>query len=366
LQTSLLATKFYIPSTNQQLVPRPRLVSHLEEGLQRKLSLISAPAGFGKTTLVAQWCRQSEGVLAWLSLDERDNDLAGFLSYLLGGLGRAFDTGEVGQAAQRILKTGQPPSAEAVLTSLINDLSNLESKIIYVLDDYHVIEREAVHQALEFFIEHLPPQVHMVMTTRVDPPLPLARMRARNQLTELRARDLRFSPAESVDFLNHAMGLQLAEEDVVALESRTEGWIAGLQLAAVSMQGLEDTASFIQSFTGSHRYILDYLIEEVLAQQSETVQNFMLQTANLDHLNGSLCDMVTGTSGGQEVLETLEQANLFVVPLDNERHWYRYHHLFADLLRERLQQTQAGQVKVLQIRASDWYHQNGFNSEAIE
>jgi LuxR family maltose regulon positive regulatory protein len=364
---SLLTTKFFVPFSSQSLVSRKRLIEQLDQGLQRRLSLVSAPAGFGKTTLVAQWGKQTDRSLAWLSLDANDSDLVRFLSYLIVGLTRAVDLpATTGENALHMLQASQSPSAEAVLTMLINDLSTLENEVLFVLDDYHLVENDDVHQALAFLIEYLPPHIHLVITTRIDPPLPLARMRGRNQLMELRAADLRFTQDESADFLNQVMGLQLSGEDIAALEDRTEGWIAGLQLAAISMQGLDDTASFIRSFTGSHRYILDYLIEEVLHQQSEEIQIFMLQTAVLDRLNGGLCDAVMEKEGGQNILERLEQANLFVVPLDNERRWYRYHHLFADLLRQRLHLDQPEQVKVFQVRASEWHARNGLFDAAVE
>jgi len=272
------------------------------------------------------------------------------------------------------LQSPQPPPAKAVLTSLINDVAALPDRVILVLDDYHLIEAQAIHDALAFLLEYLPPQMHLVIATREDPSLSLARLRARGQLTELRATDLRFSSSEAAEFLNRAMGLDLSAEDIAALERRTEGWIAGLQLAAISMQDRKDTASLVRSFAGSHRYVLDYLIEEVLEQQSKKVQTFLLQTAILDRLTGSLCDAVcfddaeppTGQENGQQILEYLEHANLFVVPLDNERRWYRYHHLFADLLRQQLRRAQASLQSELHSRASKWYERNGLVEDAIE
>ncbi len=266
----------------------------------------------------------------------------------------------------RLFQSPQPPPTEAALISLINEVAAIPDRIILVLDDYHVIESSQVDDVLAFLLEHLPPQLYLVIATREDPHLPLSRLRSRDQLTELRADDLRFTSSEAAEFLNQVMGLDLSKEDITALETRTEGWIVGLQLAAISLQGRDDATSFIESFTGSHRLVLDYLIEEVLKHQSETVQTFLLQTAILDRLTGSLCDALTGQDNGQETLEMLEHKNLFIVPLDGERQWYRYHHLFADLLLQRLNQTQSAQLTSLQHKASKWYEVNGFTDEAIE
>ena len=257
------------------------------------------------------------------------------------------------------LQSPQPPPTESMLTALLNEITTIPDDFVLVLDDYHVIDAKPVDEALAFLLEHLPPQMHLVIATREDPHLPLARLRARGQLTELRAADLRFTPAEAAEFLNQVMGLDLSAEDIAALETRTEGWIAGLQMAALSMQGRADTASFIQAFTGSHRFVLDYLVEEVLQRQPERVRSFLLQTAILDRLCGPLCDAVTGQEDGREMLEALERGNLFVVPLDDERQWYRYHHLFADVLQAHLLEEQPDQVSALHRRASEWYEQNG-------
>ena len=273
-----------------------------------------------------------------------------------------------------VLQSPQPPPTESILTALLNEITAIPDNFILVLDDYHVIDAKPVDEALTFLLEHLPPQMHLVIATREDPHLPLARLRARGQLTELRAADLRFTPAEAAEFLNQVMGLNLSAEDIAALETRTEGWIAGLQLAAISMQGHQDAASFIKSFTGSHHFVLDYLVEEVLQQQPESVQTFLLRTSILDRLCGPLCDAVLldPSASGQETLEYLERANLFIVPLDNERRWYRYHHLFADLLRQRLHQSAASStgdegkgVAELHSRASQWYEDNGLEIEAF-
>lgn len=370
----LLRTKLYIPPLRREQVPRPRLIERLDAGLRRKLTLVSAPAGFGKTTLVSEWVdhlrldaakeSQIANRIAWLSLDESDNDPTRFLAYSIAAL-QTIEA-NIGKGALSALQSPQPPPTETILTALINEIAAIPDRIILALDDYHLIEAQPIHDALTFLLEHLPPQMHLVIATRDDPHLPLARLRARGQLTELRATDLRFTSSEAAEFLNQVMGLDLSADDIAALETRTEGWIAGLQLAAISLQGHKDATSLIESFTGSHRFVLDYLIEEVLEQQSESVQTFLLQTAVLDRLTGSLCDALTGQDNGRATLEMLEHANLFIIPLDEERRWYRYHHLFSDLLRQRLRQTQLEQATTLHHRASEWYEQNGFADEAIE
>jgi len=360
----LLQTKLYIPPVRPELVSRPRLIEQLNKGLHRKLTLISAPAGFGKTTVVSDWIRQSEIPVAWLSLDDGDNDPVQFLTYFIATLEQIDNT--IGQTGQGMLQSPQPPPPEALITALINEIAAVPSQFVLVLDDYHLIEAQAIHDALTFLLEHLPPRMHLIIAAREDPPLSLARLRARGQLTELRATDLRFTSAEAAEFLIQVMDLNLSAEDIAALETRTEGWIAGLQLAAISMQGRADTASLVQSFTGSHRHVLDYLVEEVLEQQSESVQAFLLHTSILDRLTGTLCDAVTGQDNGRATLEILDRANLFIVPLDDERRWYRYHHLFGDLLRQRLRQTQSEQVPTLHNKASEWYEQKGFVDEAID
>lgn len=358
-------------------MPRPRLIEQLNKGPHRKLTLISAPAGFGKTTLVTEWLDNlrldANNKIAWLSLDEGDNDLARFLSYFIAALNQieGIDT-TFGKGALGMLLSPQPPSIETILTSLINEIAAISVRIIFILDDYHLIEAQPIHDLLLFLLEHLPPQMHLAIATREDPHLPLARLRAKDQLTELRVADLRFTSSEATEFLNQVMGLDLSAEDIAALETRTEGWIVGLQLAALSLLGKEDTTKLIKSFSGSHRLVLDYLIEEVLEQQSECIQSFLLQTAVLEQLTGSLCDALTGQDNGQETLETLEQANLFIVPLDEDRCWYRYHHLFAELLRQRLHQSAALSTEdevrgaaELHKRASVWYEYNDLEIEAF-
>lgn len=348
-------------------------MERLSQGLQlgHKLILVSAPAGFGKTTLVNVWS-QTLGeatpptAVAWISLDEGDNDLVRFLAYFITALNQLEGTPSIfGKSAMAMLQAPQPPSIEGALTPLINELANISDPIVLVLDDYHLIGAQPVHDTLGFLLDNSPPSLHIVVTTREDPPLPLARLRALTQLTELRAADLRFNSAEAADFLNCAMGLDLSAEHITALERRTEGWITGLQLAAISMQGRRDSAGFIQSFTGSHRFVMDYLIEEVLDQQPDEVQTFLLQTAILNRLTGPLCDTLTKQTNGQETLERLDHANLFIIPLDDERRWYRYHGLFADLLRQSLQRTHAELVPKLHLRASEWYEQNAQLPDAI-
>ncbi|MEO8395161.1 MAG: helix-turn-helix transcriptional regulator, partial [Chloroflexota bacterium] len=344
------------------MVIRPRLTDRLNEGLHRKLTLVSAPAGFGKTILVSQWLADCDRPVAWLSLDEGDNDVTRFLAYLVAALQRI--EAKIGASALGLLQSPQPP-IEPILTALLNEITTLPDAFVLVLDDYHVIDATPVDEALTFLLEHLPAQMHLVITTREDPQLPLARLRVRSQLTELRAADLRFTPSEAAEFLNRGMGLSLSAEDVAALEDRTEGWIAGLQLAALSLQGHRDIPGFIRAFAGDHRYIVDYLVEEVLERQPESVRNFLLQTAILDRLNGSLCDAVTGQQESSTRLEALERGNFFVVPLDDKRHWYRYHHLFADVLYAHLMAEQPDQVATLHQRASVWYEQNDLPSDAI-
>ena len=367
MATSILATKLYISPPRPKIVLRPRLLGKLNDVLNLKLTLISAPAGFGKTTLVSEWIASCGRPVAWLSLDEGDNDPLRFISYLIAAL-QIIKEG-IGEGLLAALQSHQPPQTEEILTALLNEISTVPDNFVLVLDDYHLIDSQPVNQSLAFLVEHLPQQMHLVIVTREDPSLPLARLRARGQLTELRAADLQFAPSEAAEFLNRVMGLNLSDDDVAALEARTEGWIAGLQLAALSMQGYQDTTSFIKSFTGSHRFVLDYLIEEVLQQQSESTQTFLLRTSLLDRMCGPLCDAVLHDSSGpgQKTLEHLERANLFIIPLDSERHWYRYHHLFADLLRQRLgKNLSPGEITELHIRASEWYEQNGLMLEAFQ
>ena len=361
----LLETKFRVPRQRHGSVPRPRLVEHLGRGDESALTLVSAPAGFGKTTLLTEWLAAAppDGrSVAWLSLDQRDNDPARFWAYLVAALQRVA-TG-IGAGALSLLQSPQSPM-ETVLGSLLNDLHAVPDDVVLVLDDCHVIEAREVQHGMAFLLEHLPPQVHLVIAGRADPALPLARLRARGELVEVRAADLRFTPDEAATYLNEVMGLELTAQDVAALEGRTEGWIAALQLAALSMQGRDDIAGFIAGFAGDDRYIVDYLLEEVLQRQPEHVRDFLLQTSILGRLNGALCDAVAGPDGGQVMLETLDRENLFLVALDDRRLWYRYHHLFADVLRARLLDEQPDRVHQLHARACGWYEQNGERPEAI-
>jgi LuxR family transcriptional regulator, maltose regulon positive regulatory protein len=359
----LLATKLSTPPVRPDLVSRPHLFQKLETCLEHSFTLVAAPAGFGKTVLLSTWARQHRRSVAWVSLDSSDNDAVQFWTYVL----TALDTLHPGSGATplSLLQSAQPASMETVLAAFINGLVTVQQHIALILDDYHLIEELPIHRTMTYLLDHLPSQLHLVLASRVDPPLPLSRLRARHQLVELRADDLRFTFVEAATFLNNIMGFRLAEHDIAALETRTEGWIAGLQLAALSMQGRKDITGFISAFAGSHRYIVDYLTEEVLHQQSEQVRTFLLQTSILERLCGSLCDAVTGQSGSQAILEQLEQANLFLLPLDDERSWYRYHHLFAEALRFRLTQAQPDLLPILHQRASTWFEGHDLIPEAV-
>jgi LuxR family maltose regulon positive regulatory protein len=363
MSTTILATKLFIPPPRPNVVLRPRLIEALNEGLQRKLTLISAPAGFGKTTLISTWVTGIERPTAWLSLDAGDNDPARFLAYLVAALQTV--TANVGDEVLGALQSSQPPPPEAILTDLLNEITVLPDHFVVVLDDYHLINANSVDVALTYLVEHLPPQMHLVIATRADPHLPVARLRARGQLTELHMADLRFTPSEAALFLNHVMGLSLSAAHIAQLSDRTEGWIAGLQLAALSLQGRQDVSGFIRAFAGDRRYIADYLLEEVLQRQPQPVRRFLLQTAILDRLSGPLCDAVTGQKEGAALLESLERSNFFVVPLDDNRHWYRYHHLFSDVLHARLLVEQPDQAATLHRRASRWFEQHGSAADAI-
>ena len=371
MSSPILVTKFFVPATRPELVSRTRLIDQLNRGLHRKLTLISAPAGFGKTTLVSYWLedlQKNQTVrIAWLSLDEDDNDPIRFLTYFASSLNRASDPeNAIGDGALNILQSQQPPDTTDILTLLINELAESDQQFVFVLDDYHLIEEKPIDDAVGFLLDNLPPQLHLVIATRQDPSLSLGRLRARNELNELRAADLRFSSTEAADFLNRVMDLNLSSQDIADLETRTEGWIAGLQLAALSMQGRTDHQSFIKSFTGGHRLVLDFLIEEVLDRQTEKIHNFLLRTSILNRLSGSLCDAVSGYEDSQQTLEYLDQANLFIIPLDEERRWYRYHHLFADLLRQKLHQKFEGEIDDLHRQASHWFEQEKDIDNAIE
>jgi LuxR family maltose regulon positive regulatory protein len=337
----------------------------MSRGAESALTLVSAPAGFGKTTLLAEWLAVAAAdgrAVAWLSLDQCDNDPALFWTYLVAALKTAAPG--AGAGALSLLQPPEPPG-EAGLVTLLNDLDAISNDVVLVLDDYHVIDARHVQDGMAFLLEHLPPQIHLVIGSRTDPALPLARLRGRGELAEIRAADLRFTPGEAAAYLNEVMGLALTAADVAALEGRTEGWIAALQLAALSMQGREDTAAFIGGFAGDDRYIVDFLAEEVLQRQPGHVQQFLLQTCILDRLSGPLCDAVTGQEGGKAMLAALERGNLFLVPLDDRRRWYRYHQLFADVLHARLRDEEPDEVPDLHRRASRWHEQNGEPAEAI-
>jgi LuxR family maltose regulon positive regulatory protein len=372
----LLSTKFYIPRARADIVTRPRLIEKLLSGVHRPgvFTLLSGPAGSGKTTLLSEFVDQLQRPVAWLSLDEGDNDPIRFWTYLITACQLVQDG--VGESALALFRTPQPLPDDTIPTVLINDLARLEDGMVLVLDDYHAIQNPAIHATISFLLDHLPDKLHLVLSTRVDPPFPLARLRARNQLVEIRAQDLRFSVEEALEFLNRTMGLNLIAEEVAALEARTEGWVAGLQLAALSMQGRSDIPAFIQAFTGSHVYIAEYLVEEIIQRQPQDVQAFLLQTSILERLNAALCETVVGRlersnvptfQSSDDILKHLERANLFLIPLDDESRWFRYHHLFADLLQARLRQSlSTDAIAVLHQRAAAWYEQAGMTPEAIE
>ncbi len=384
--SSLLSTKLFIPPVRPGAIARPRLTERLLSGVNHpgRFTLLSGPAGFGKTTLLSeviaqiQQQREPEGgepkvhardplvrTVAWLSLDEGDNDPNRFWNYLITACQSVL--GEVGETALALLRTPQPFSDDTIPTLLINDLTSQKHSLVLVLDDYHTIQNTALHASLLFLLDHLPPNLHLIVSTRTDPPWPLARYRARNQMIEIRAQDLRFTLQEAAAFLNQTMGLSLSTDALAALEERTEGWIAGLQLAALSMQGRNDVNAFIQAFTGSHVYIAEYLVDEVLKQQTEEMQAFLLQTSILDRLNGDLCEVVTGCADGQGKLKALQRSNIFISPLDDEGQWFRYHHLFADLLKARLQNNLSKvDIQALHQRAAKWFEQCGMFVEAVD
>jgi LuxR family transcriptional regulator, maltose regulon positive regulatory protein len=356
----LLATKLHMPGPRAGQVPRPRLLARLDEGLARGLVLVCAPAGYGKTVLLADWTRRGGQPVAWLSLDAGDNDAARFWRHAVAALDRARPG--TGERVAPLLGPPAPSSFQGLVTALINDLAADEA--LLVLDDYHVIRSQQVHESVAFLAEHRPAGICVVLASRSDPPLPLARLRARGQLTEIRAAELRFTQAEAGELLQHAASA-LPDASVAALAARTEGWAAGLQLAALSLRGQHDAAAFVAAFTGSHRYVLDYLAEEVLERQDKQLRTFLLETSVLERLSGPLCDAVTGRQGSQALLEEAERAGLFLIPLDELRGWWRYHHLFADLLRARLQQEQPGRAVQLHRNAAAWCQEHGLADDAI-
>lgn len=363
----MLGTKIRIPDAGRALVPRPRLTEALGEDSRSlpRLVLVSAPPGFGKTTVLSQWLGGTAAgtpTVAWLSLDEGDNDPHRFLTHLVAAL---RTRGDLAVEAAQLLETAAEPPIELVLTSLVNDLDQDEEQRVLVLDDYHVIESPEVHRAVTFLLDHLPPHAGLAIATRADPPLPLPRLRARGELVELRAADLRFTPAETGEFLTDVMGVNLSRDQIDALANRTEGWVAGLQLAGLSLRQVDDTADFVEAFTGTHRFVLDYLVDEVLRRQQPDIRRFLLDTAVLRELSGPLCDAVTGRHDGEATLELLDRSNLFVVSLDDRRQWYRYHHLFADALRARLTAEDPGGVPGLHQAASEWYAAHDLLEDAV-
>jgi LuxR family maltose regulon positive regulatory protein len=365
MKEELLSTKLHIPHNRPGMVHRPRLKTQFDAILTNRLLLISAPAGFGKTSLLSEWLSDYRGSVAWISLDKGDNAPARFLRYLLSSIQMiALGAGETSGA---LLNSSQPGELEIepLITLLLNELAAITNHVIIVLDDYHVIENKDIHGAVSFLIDNAPSQMHVIVSTRSDPPLPMARWQVRGQMVEIRGDDLRFSPDETRMYLIQRMGQVLSSNDIDTLGEKTEGWAAGLQMAVLSMQGRKDLSNFIRNFSGSNRYIMDYLLEEVLHRQTEEVQRFLLQTSILERLNGQLCDNVTGQTGSQQRLEILENANMFLLPLDDKRQWYRYHHLFTELLHARLLESQPGLVNTLHARAAQWYESNDMITEAI-
>ena len=359
-----LKTKLRVPPVRSGWISRPRLEKRLDEGFERKLTLLSAPAGFGKTTLLVGWIDDHKIPAAWFSVDKSDNDPLHFLTCVILGLQTLEPS--IGKPAQKMLQSPQPPPIESILINLLNDVSRISNDMVLVFDDYHLIEARPIHDMIAFWLENLPNQLHMIIATRSDPPLPMARVRSQNLLTELRAADLGFTVDETASLFNQTLNVQLSGPDIQLLETRTEGWAAGLQLAALSLEGRTDPSDFIRGFKGDNRYIADYLTEEVLSRQPEHLRNFLLQTSILGRLCGPLCDAVTDQKNSRQVLTALEKANLFVVPLDDERYWYRYHHLFGDLLEQRLRMNQGDRVPDLHRRASRWFAQNDFKNQAVD
>lgn len=366
MTTALLATKLHIPLIPAKRIKRPHLIQRLNQGLEsnRQITLISAPAGFGKTLCASEWVNELDFAITWLSLDTADDDPGRFFSYFIAALQKVAEN--VGQEIEGILRAGQLPPGEIISTTLINDILNLEDRVVLVLDDFHVIQDEFILEVLEILLTNLPFSLHLVLVTREDPPLPLARLRVNNQLTEIRAGDLRFSRSEAEYFLNDVMELSLSKGDIDALEERTEGWIAGLHLAGLSIRDRSDASKFITTLSGSHRFILNYLTEEVLDQQPEHVKLFLLQTSILERLNGDLCNAITGRTDSNFLLESLYNSNLFLVPLDDIGDWYRYHQLFADLLYDLQNKYSKENTINLHQRASRWFAEAGMMSEAIE
>ncbi|HEY5730947.1 MAG TPA: LuxR C-terminal-related transcriptional regulator [Anaerolineales bacterium] len=364
MTTVLLTSKLYFPPPRPDLVQRPRLLERLNVGLRGKLTLVSAPAGFGKTTLVSEWIRDCGYPATWLSLDKNDNDPSRFLIYLIAALQR-IDS-KIGADVQAALEVSLSPHFDILLTRLIGEIERLPDKSIIVLDDYHLIDSKSVHDIVNFLIEYLPPTIHLVISGRSDPPLPISRLRVRGEVNEVRTPELRFTKKEVATFLNDLMGFDLSSDGIAALEARTEGWIASLKLAAISMQGRHDWPEFIAEFSGSHRYLIDYLVDEVMARQPEQVQTFLRRTSILERFCAPLCDCVVGGCEELGIIDYLDRSNLFLIPLDDHREWYRYHHLFADFLSQRLRESESNKIPELHRRASQWYEKEGLVDEAIQ
>jgi LuxR family maltose regulon positive regulatory protein len=359
----LLTTKLFLPPTRPEIISRPRLIERLHQGTTRQLTLISAPPGFGKSTLISAWASTVEKPVAWLSLDENDNNLKRFLTYLIAAF-QVID-GSIGEGILPSLESSENMPMETLVSLLINEISVSDHDFYIVIDDYHLVTTESIYKAIDFLLDHLPPNTHLVMSGRVDPPISISRLRARGQMTEIRLNDLRFTESEVTSLLNDLNRLNLSAEDILALLSRTEGWITGLQLAAISMQGREDIHEFVTAFSGSHHYIIDYLVDEVLARQPEDMQSFLIQTSILERFSSALCDAVLEISNSRECLQELYNANMFLIPLDDEHTWYRYHHLFADFLKQRLREKDPSVIPSLHRRASWWLEQSNLINEAI-
>ena len=360
----MLLTKLHIPSPGANIVHRHILIEKLNTGLDKKLILVSAPAGFGKTTLICDWIAHNQVPAIWVSLDKRDNEHSEFLRYLIAG----FQTigSELGKSAAHLLQAPQQPEAESILSLVLNDVLHFGDNMILILDDFHAIQSREIIEIMKFLIDHLPPNLHLVVSTRSDPPLSISRLRSQNELVELRSSDLSFNVNDSHTFLNKKLKLDLSIEDIKLLKTKTEGWIAGLQLSAISMQGRQDLSEFVRKLMGNNRYIMDYLLEEVLNMQEDNIKDFLVKTSILEQVSGNLADTLLETSNSQETLELLEKNNMFIIPLDTEREWYRYHHLFGDLLKQRLLNEKGDLIKYLHQRASEWFADHGFISLAIE
>lgn len=360
----MLATKLHIPSTSPKLVHRSKLFEKLNEGFKRKLTLISAPAGFGKTTLLCDWINQNKIPAAWYSIDKRDNDPIEFLSYFIAGI--QFINKEFGQNSLKLLKAPHRQNLESIIGLIINDILTIKKNIVIIFDDFHMIHSKEVYDILIFILEHIPENLHIIISTRSDPPLPSARLRSQDQFVEIRSSELSFTTNDSSNFFNKKHKLGLSQEDIISLQAKTEGWIAGLQLTALSMHGSENSSTFISNFSGDNRYIMDYLIEEVLIKQTEDVRDFLLKTSILEQLSGKLCDTILDRENSQLLIESLEKNNMFIIPLDTERNWYRYHHLFADLLKQRLQINHKGEIKNLHNKICLWFEENNMYDFAID